>query len=290
MRKNKTSSKNALKVSMISICVGTAIGAYAQNTSVTNSNTQGTEGQSTLDKITQQAGSLAQQAGSAITGALSGNSGTTTSSGVGSSGVTGNTGSTINSGTVAATTAQSGITPVIEEYTPQQLDEAGCDRGVWAKLVAEYQAKAATSIAANTEQYTRQLVKGTPPISSMASCFNQAANIINSATAIYTTITKLLSGGGFDSNKLMDYGKDLLTKYACSLVDSYVASTGISSTLNGVNNLPNTVLGTNVGVGGVNTNVGNILQGGGYQQGQGSAQQVTGGQVANSVNNALGLK
>ncbi len=173
------------------------------------------------------------------------------------------------------------------QYSQAQLDAAGCDAGVWSKMVADYQREAAQIAALDTEQLTRQLVKATPPISSMASCFDQAANIINSATAIYTTITKLLTGGGLDSNQLLQYGKNLLTKYACSLVDSYIASTGIAGTLNGINNLPNQVLGTNVGVGGINTNVGNILQGGGYQQGQGSpVGQVTGGQLAGTISNA----
>ena len=292
MRKNKTSNKNALKLSMVVIGLGTAMGAIAN----TAANTQ-TNAPSTGTNIANTVNGAINSATSAINGAVSsitGNGGANgTNNTVTNNTVTNNTvtngsvsGSTFNSGTqqAAGTIA---TTAVVPQYSQAQLDSAGCDAGVWSKMVADYQREAAQIAALDTEQLTRQLVKATPPISSMASCFDQAANIINSATAIYTTITKLLTGGGLDSNQLLQYGQDLLTKYACSLVDSYIASTGIAGTLNGINNLPNQVLGTNVGVGGINTNVGNILQGGGYQQGQGSpVGQVTGGQLAGTISNA----
>lgn len=287
MRKNKTSNKNALKLSMVVIGLGTAMGAIAN----TAANTQ-TNAPSTGTNIANTVNGAINSATSAINGAVSSITGNGGANGTNNT-VTNNTvtngsvsGSTFNSGTqqAAGTIA---TTAVVPQYSQAQLDAAGCDAGVWSKMVADYQREAAQIAALDTEQLTRQLVKATPPISSMASCFDQAANIINSATAIYTTITKLLTGGGLDSNQLLQYGENLLTKYACSLVDSYIASTGIAGTLNGINNLPNQVLGTNVGVGGINTNVGNILQGGGYQQGQGSpVGQVTGGQLAGTISNA----
>ena len=313
MRKNKTSNKNALKLSVVVIGLGTAMGAMAftsANTptnATTNATTNApsnatTNAPSTGTNIANTVNGAINSATSAINGAVSsitGNGGangtnnTVTNNTVTNNTVTNNTvtngsvsGSTFNSGTqqAAGTIA---TTAVVPQYSQAQLDAAGCDAGVWSKMVADYQREAAQIAALDTEQLTRQLVKATPPISSMASCFDQAANIINSATAIYTTITKLLTGGGLDSNQLLQYGENLLTKYACSLVDSYIASTGIAGTLNGINNLPNQVLGTNVGVGGINTNVGNILQGGGYQQGQGSpVGQVTGGQLAGTISNA----
>lgn len=298
MRKNKTSNKNALKLSVVVIGLGTAMGAMAftsANTptnattnATTNAPLTGTNIANTVNGAISSATSAISGAVSSITGngGANGTTGTgTTGTGTINTGTTG-TGSTFNSGTqqAAGTIA---TTAVVPQYSQAQLDSAGCDAGVWSKMVADYQREAAQIAALDTEQLTRQLVKATPPISSMASCFDQAANIINSATAIYTTITKLLTGGGLDSNQLLQYGKNLLTKYACSLVDSYIASTGIAGTLNGINNLPNQVLGTNVGVGGINTNVGNILQGGGYQQGQGSpVGQVTGGQLAGTISNA----
>lgn len=288
MRKNKTSNKNALKLSVVVIGLGTAMGAMAitAGNTPTNATTNATTNAPlTGTNIANTVNGAINSATSAISGAVSSITGNGGANGTTNTGTT-STGTTFNSGTqqAAGTIA---TTAVVPQYSQAQLDSAGCDAGVWSKMVADYQREAAQIAALDTEQLTRQLVKATPPISSMASCFDQAANIINSATAIYTTITKLLTGGGLDSNQLLQYGKNLLTKYACSLVDSYIASTGIAGTLNGINNLPNQVLGTNVGVGGINTNVGNILQGGGYQQGQGSpVGQVTGGQLAGTISNA----
>lgn len=289
MRKNKTSNTYTFKLSVIAIGLGSAMAINAQNTTSTPSATTTTTGTSTGSILPSGVSNTVNSAISTATGAVNsaissiqnGGTTTTTSSGSTSTGSTFTSGASSAAGTIATTA-------VVPQYTQAQLDAAGCDAGVWSKMVSDYQRQASEIAALDTEQLTRQLVKATPPISSMAGCFDQAANIINSATAIYTTITKLLTGGGLDSNQLLQYGKDLLTKYACSLVDSYVASTGIAGTLNSVNNLPNQVLGTNVGVGGVNSSVGNILQGGGYQQGQGtSTGQVTGSNIAGTVSNTL---
>lgn len=291
MRKNKTSNKYALKLSVTAIGVGAAMGAMAFSTGSAGSaasqpSSLGSTASGLVTQITNTAQNVASQAGTAISGAVSTiqNAGQTNAT----TGATGTTGGSFTSGTQAAASGSVASTAVVPQYTQAQLDAAGCDAAIWAKMVSDYQRQSAEIAALDTEQLVRQVVKATPPISSMAGCFDQAANIINSATAIYTTITKLLTGGGLDSNQLLQYGKNLLTKYACSLVDSYIASTGISGTLNQVNNLPNQVLGQNIGIngpnGGVNANIGSILQGGGYQQGQGSSPgTVTGGQIGAAV-------
>lgn len=300
MRKNKT-SKYTFKLAVAVIGAGATIAAISAtdaNGNVTASDqlaiaqlqkkqdmqlqedadqrnrisSSGNNSGSTVGQIAGQAQNVTDQAGNSINNSISAMGGSISNVMTG-----GSTQSSVN------TNGSSAITPVIDNPSSEEMKRAGCDAGVWAKMVSEYNEKANRIIALDTEQLVRQVVKATPPISSMASCFDQAANIINSATAIYTTITKILTGGGLDSNQLLAFGKNLMTKYACNLMNNYIASTGISGTLNGINNIPNQVLGTNVGVGGINTSVGGILQGGGYQQGQGSVGQVTSGQVAGAV-------
>lgn len=288
MRKNKASNKYLLKATILTIGVSTTIGAMAIGargggiSSYMQNYAGGPVEPSVVGQITQQAQNVLNKGAEGINEVIN-SLGTNT----GTTGAASNS-PTFSSGVSAAASGSVATTAVVPEYSADQLRNAGCDAAIWAKMVSDYQVKAAQIAAVETEQLTRQIVKATPPISNMANCFDQITGIINSATAVYTTITKLLSGGGLDSNQLLQYGKGLLTKYACSLVDSYIGSTGIAGQINSIGNIPNQVLGQNVGVGGINTNVGQILQGGGYQQGQGTQiNQVNSGQLANAVGNIV---
>lgn len=179
---------------------------------------------------------------------------------------------------------------VIPEYSAGQLQAAGCDANIWNKMVTDYTSAAlARNAIANKMQVLNQ-IQGAP--SPYASCFDQAASVINSATSAYNTIKSILTGGGMDSANLYNYAKNLAVGAACSQANQYLAQsslgTSLTSGVNMVNGGINGTLGTGVNVGGVNVNAGQVLNGGGFQQNNsGNIPVVSGNTIGNAVTGAV---
>lgn len=175
---------------------------------------------------------------------------------------------------------------VVPEYTNAQLQAGGCDPGVWNKMVQDYKDTALTRNQIATKMQILNQVQGTP--SPMASCFDQAASAINSATQSYNTISSILKGGGMDSSALYNYAKNVAVGAACSQVNQYINQSGIGTSINGgvnmVNSGINGTLGTGVNVGNSNVNLGNVLNGGGFQSNNsGNIGTISGNDIANNT-------
>ncbi|HDR9189342.1 TPA: hypothetical protein QDB51_003429 [Burkholderia vietnamiensis] len=173
------------------------------------------------------------------------------------------------SGTADATTSTGASTSLVlppPQYSDDQLAQAGCDKNVWTKMVADYNKNAQTK-AAIGENAALRVKNLTPSASNVASCFDSAAQLVNNATRAYNTIASLLTGGGLDPSNLYSYAQKLVVGAACSQVNQMVNSSGLGSTIGQANSAIGGALNTGTTIGGINTgSVSTILNGGGYQQ------------------------
>lgn len=171
---------------------------------------------------------------------------------------------------------------VVPEYTDQQLSQANCDKNTWTGMVNDYKTKAQSYNAIAEKSLVANQMQGTP--SPFANCFDQAASAINSAMSAFNTIKSILTGGGMDSQQLLDYAKKAAVGQACSQVNNYLASSGLSSSIqSATSGTVGSVLNTGTTVAGQNVSVGSIVSAGGGQLNQPTTAGVSGQSLANSV-------
>lgn len=177
---------------------------------------------------------------------------------------------------------------VVPDYSASQLQAANCDPNVWNGMVNDYKQKALSYNALAEKALVANQMQGAP--SPFANCFDQAASAINSAMSAFNTIKSILTGGGMDSSQLLDYAKKVAVGAACSQVNNYLASSGLTSSINGgigtVNQGIGTVLGTGTTIGGQGVNVGSVISGGGGSLNSGGAN-INGNNLANGATNIL---
>lgn len=177
---------------------------------------------------------------------------------------------------------------VVPDYTSAQLQAANCDPNVWNSMVTDYKNKALAYNNIATKALVANQVQGVP--SPFANCFDQAASAINSAMSAFNTIKSILTGGGMDSQQLLDYAKKVAVGAACSQVNNYLASSGLTSSINSglgtVNSGVGTVLGTGTTVGNQGVSVGSVLTGSGGSVNS-SGANVNGQDLANGAGNAI---
>jgi len=174
-------------------------------------------------------------------------------------------------------------TIVVPEYTDSQLAQASCDKQVWTSLVDDYKTKAQTYNAIGEKSLVANQVQGTP--SPFANCFDQAASAINSAMSAFNTIKSILTGGGMDSQQLLDYAKKVAVGQACSQVNNYLASSGLSSSIqSATSGTVGSVLNTGTTIAWQNVSVGSVISAGGGSTSTGTTSTVTGSSIANTIN------
>lgn len=171
----------------------------------------------------------------------------------------------------------------IPNYSDQQLDAAGCNRAVWKKMTDDYIAQSQTLASIGTQAMIEPMLKGTPAAQGLGNCFDNAARVINQATEAYSAVMNLLSGGGINSNSLMQYGMKVAIDAGCSMMNSYVGSLGLGDNFDRINSFKSNVFGTSIG--NSNINVGEVLRGGGYEEGRSSVDRVDGSGLAGQVVN-----
>lgn len=172
----------------------------------------------------------------------------------------------------AGGTVSSGISmTLIEPPTVSAADmkTVGCSPVVWNQMVNDYKRAGSANLRVGGE-FVKAQVQGAP--NPAAACFDQAASTINSAMSAYNSIMSVLTGGGLDPSKLYAYAQKLVVGAACNQVNSYVAQSGLNTSINGginsVNSGVGTALNSGTTIGGVNTgSVSSALNGGGFQNG-----------------------
>jgi hypothetical protein len=179
------------------------------------------------------------------------------------------TGLSNNSGGAVANQGVGTSLVVIPNYDDATLAQAGCDKQVWGKMIADYQTQASL-IEKNSSQAITNLAKNAPI--PYATCFNTAASIITNATRVKNAILALLHGGGFDSGQLTAYAEKVVVGYACNKIDAYIAQSGLATQISGGINTVGGYLeqgqNTNINVGGVNFgSVGQIATNSGWTSG-----------------------
>lgn len=178
-----------------------------------------------------------------------------------------------------------------------------CDPSVMYSLNNTYLMK--RSLARNLELNTlvREQVDLTPPppkpgagIGAGGSCFEQAANNINSVVNTYNNIVSILSGS-INPGPLIQKAGSLLANAACQQVNSYTGNltggiaNGINGNVNGVTNgINNTVNGFQLGSGNVSVTGGQVTGGGLNVTGYNGASTpfTNGSQIQGTITSGIG--
>lgn len=170
----------------------------------------------------------------------------------------------------------------------QSLDAAGCNQIVWDKMINDYAMEAQRHVAVANQAQVQNQVLATPEVT--ASCYDQAVQIVNTATQAYNTIASFLTGGGVDSGKLKDYAKNLAMNEACNQVNSYIYQTGIGSMVSQGTGMVNGMLNQNIGqLGNTNINLGDVINNSGYKPNtSNNLPTLSSNDAANAVNGAVG--
>lgn len=176
---------------------------------------------------------------------------------------------------------------VVPEYTDAQLSQANCDKNTWNSMVDDYKNKATSYNSVAEKALVANQMQGTP--SPYANCFDQAASAINSAMSAFNTIKSILTGGGMDSQQLLDYAKKAAVGAACSQVNNYLASSGLSSSISGATSgTVGSVLNTGTTIAGQNVSVGSVISAAGGSTNQPTTAGVNGQSLASGASSLLG--
>ena len=180
---------------------------------------------------------------------------------------------------------------VMPQYSPEQLRAAGCDEAVWNSMLNKYVGEAQRHVAVANQMQVQNQVLATPEL--VTQCFDQAVQIINTATKAFNSIMSFLSGGGMDSGMLKDYAKKVIINEACSQVQSYVYQTGIGSMVSQGSGMVDSMLSGDIfgsigNVGNTPINAGDILNNSGFKPGEGGViPTLNSNDIVGGVNNAI---
>lgn len=183
---------------------------------------------------------------------------------------------------------------VMPNYSPEQLKAAGCDENVWNSMLGKYVQKAEEHIVVANQIQVQNQIMATPDVT--ASCYDQAVQIVNTATQAYNTISAFLSGGGFNAGQLKQYAQNLALNEACNQINGYLYQTGIGSIVNqGAGMVDGVLSGSAFGelgkFGNSPINAGDIINNSGLNKNNNTTNNIptlNSNNVAGTVNSGLG--